>query len=317
MKKLLSIIGTVSIAASGVSTVISCGDNNSSKPQNETSQEIANKITKTSFNIANNAKKDIASNTAAIKTSLKAKNPTLTMSNLAKISFSFADTGVNKFVDDEATAIKATITVSPSDISYKDLTLVMNMNPAEKVAAAIKDPFLLLPQGLSNDVNDPKTKAAVLKAVKDNNPNVTQDFTLKSLTYTNDATSLVVNQEIKVIATIAFDGAEAMKNLYIVLAGTADEVGKLLDKQLKMSVPTGTNLNLSENAILKKQIFALTTNLLPPVLASQSMIQLTDKKLQIGDNSIAVNITIPTKDGESSKAQTTLNVNLSSNDGDT
>ncbi len=239
------------------------------------------------------------------------------MSNLAKISFSFADTGVNKFVDDEATAIKATITVSPSDISYKDLTLVMNMNPAEKVAAAIKDPFLLLPQGLSNDVNDPKTKAAVLKAVKDNNPNVTQDFTLKSLTYTNDATSLVVNQEIKVIATIAFDGAEAMKNLYIVLAGTADEVGKLLDKQLKMSVPTGTNLNLSENAILKKQIFALTTNLLPPVLASQSMIQLTDKKLQIGDNSIAVNITIPTKDGESSKAQTTLNVNLSSNDGDT
>ena len=32
-----------------------------------------------------------------------------------------------------------------------------------------------------------------------------------------DATSLVVNQEIKVIATIAFNGTEAEKDLYIVL----------------------------------------------------------------------------------------------------
>ena len=262
MKKLLSIIGTVSIAASGVSTVISCGDNNSSKPQNDTSQEIANKIANTSFNIPNNAKKDIASNTAAIKTNLKAKNPNLTPSNLAKISFSFVDTGVSAFIDGDATMIRATITVSPSDISYKNLTLSMNLDSAEKLAAAIKDPFLLLPQGLSDNVNDPKTKAAVLKAIKDNNSSVkTQDFAIKSLTYTNDATKLVVNKEIKVIATIAFEGTEAEKDLYIVLAGTADEVGQLLDKQLKMSVPTGTNLNLSVNAILKKQIFALTTNL--------------------------------------------------------
>ena len=61
----------------------------------------------------------------------------------------------------------------------------MDLDSAEKVAATIKDPFLLLPQGLSNDVNDPKTKAAVLKAIKDNNPSATQDFTIKSLTYTN------------------------------------------------------------------------------------------------------------------------------------
>ena len=98
MKKLLSLIGTISIIGSGASTVVACGSNNSSSrtsestiiPSRSGADIIKDKITQTHFIVPKGTNRD-TTNVAAIKAMKKAlqtANPKLTPSDLAKITFS-------------------------------------------------------------------------------------------------------------------------------------------------------------------------------------------------------------------------------------
>ena len=166
MKKILTLIGAISIAGSGASTVISCKENNTNN--NKTNQGgfnpwdpsswgekqktifanyylssakvflINQEITKVDLTVPAGTNPDTTNKDTitAIKTALKTANPILTDGDLKAITLSDVTLGVG-----DSTRVEATITVGTGD----------------QAATATKDLYVTLPQTNHQKNSNPKT----------------------------------------------------------------------------------------------------------------------------------------------------------------
>ena len=117
MKKLLSLIGTVSIIGAGVNTVISCNDNSSVDQQ--TADAIKGKIVAKDLNLPVGTSTNVSQDKQALDKALQAANQTLTAQDLATITYSGP-----ALIPGTAVNVTATITVgSAKDTVNLNVTL--------------------------------------------------------------------------------------------------------------------------------------------------------------------------------------------------
>ena len=209
MKKLLSLIGTVSIIGAGVNTVISCNDNSSVDQQ--TANDIKNKITNPNLTVPAGTNPNITNPATiqAIKTALHGKNKTLKSDDLAKISF----TGKNLQAGSPV-AVTATITVG-SATATKDLKVTLaetDKQKADAIKSKIITTALNLPVGTSTNVS--QDKQPLDKALQGANPALTtQD--LATITYSGS--TLIPGTAVNVKATITVVAATDTVDLSVTL----------------------------------------------------------------------------------------------------
>ena len=263
MKKLLSLIGAISIVGSGASAVISCGD--FSKPKND-DQAKANAIRDKITNVNLTVEGDIAPGTQnvatveAIKTALKSENPRLGIEDLAKISFANAtlQSGVSKVV-------KAIITVGKAT-AEKDLKVTLAKTDQQK-ADAIKDKItnvdLIVP-----DTTKPDLTAAtpeIKTALQGQNPALLDDDLKQITSFTGDNLEAGVSKAVKAIITVG--EATAEKDLKVTLAKTDQQKADAIIEKIgdaTLNIPAGTNADTTNDATIiaiKKALQAAYTTL--------------------------------------------------------
>ena len=263
MKKLLSLIGAISIVGSGASAVISCG--NFSKPKNDDQAKanaIRDKITNVNLTVAGGIAPGTENSDTikAIKTALQSENPRLGIEDLAKISFANAtlQSGVSKVV-------KAIITVGKAT-AEKDLKVTLAKTDQEK-ADAIKDKIthvdLIVPVTTKPDL---KAATPEIKAALQGQNSTLSDEDLEQITFTGDNLEAGVSKAVKAIIKVR--EATAEKDLKVTLAKTDQQKADAIIEKINdvdLNIPAGTNADTTNMAtievikeILKAENTALT-----------------------------------------------------------
>ncbi len=217
MKKLLSLIGAISIIGSGASTVISCNDaSNTNSADQQKANGIKDKITDTNITVSS---KKVGShyNTKWIGTlndilgALQYTDQTLTKLDLGYITLSEATLVLNKPV-----SVAAIITVGTAKVT-KDLKITLGTTDQDKVNA-IKGKIihvdLTVPAGTNHDTSNPATATAIKTSLKNANPSLTSDD-LTKIKF-NQAT-LQIATSIPLTATITIGHATATATLQVAI----------------------------------------------------------------------------------------------------
>ena len=310
MKKLLSLIGAISIVGSGVSTVVGCGDD-FSKPKNDDQEKanaIRDKIKNVDLTIAGVALgTQNKPTTSAIKTALVAENPTITADDLAKITFNAVDLKLGGTV-----VVKATIKVGKATAN-KNLNVTL-ANTDKENANAIKDKIaivnLTVPSGISPNTTNPATATAIRTALRAENPELTADDVSK---ITFSTTTLQAGTPVAVTATIAVGDATAQKDLNVKLAQTDQQkADAIIDKidEPTFNVPTGTNpdtMNIATTKAIKDALKAAN-----PTLTDDDLMKITFTNTNLRPYTpvtVVATITV----GEAT-ATTNLNLTIASTD---
>ena len=244
MKKLLSLIGAISIVGSGASAVISCGDSSTSENDDQAkANAIRDKITKVDLTVENLAPGTENSNTIkAIKTALQSENPALTITDLAKITFNTVD-----LKDGEAVTVKATITVNKAKAT-KDLNVTLAQTDQQQ-ADAIKDKItnvdLTVPDTTKPDLAEATPE--IKTALQSGNPTLTKND-LTKITFTGD--NLQAGASAAVKATIEVGTATADKGLNVTLAQNNQQKADAIKQKItndKLNIPAGTNADTTNH----------------------------------------------------------------------
>ncbi len=262
MKKLLSLIGAISIVGSGVSTVVGCGDD-FSKPKNndqEKANAIKDKIKKFDLTVENLLPKGTENSETikAIKTALQEENPTLTAKDLAKISFEETTLTAGR-----AVTVKATITVNKAK-AFKDLNVTLaqtNQQKADAIKEKIINDTLIVVTGTNPNITNNETITAIKTVLQEANQSLT-DADLATITFTGK--NLEVGTGVTVTATITV-GTEgtvgtAKKDLNVTLAKSDQQQANAIKGEISnpnLNVPTGTNAdttNAGTIAAIKKAL---------------------------------------------------------------
>ena len=299
MKKLLSLIGAISIVGSGASTVISCGG--SSAPKNNDQAQanaIKDKIKDTNIMISGVSSLD-TTNTATtnvIKEALQNANRTLTDDDLAKITFN--KVGLLPRV---GVPVTATITVGEAT-AKKDLQVTMNPSDQDKandIRDRITNVALTVPAETNTDTTNPETITAIKTALQSQNPALTSEDLAK---ITFGAVTLTAGKAVKVTATVKINTAKATKDLNVTVAATnqqkADAIRDKIAK-VELTVPIGTNpdtTNIATISALKTALVEENSSLKEDDLA---LITFSDTTLQAGrDVEVIATITVGTGSSE-------------------
>ena len=251
MKKLLSLIGAISIVGSGVSTVVGCGDD-FSKPKNNDQAKadaIKDKIKQADLIVEN-----IAAGTQneatikAIKTALQSQNPDLNNKDLAKITFN----NVN-LKNGEAVKVEATITVNKAKAT-KELNVTLAQTDQQK-ADAIKEKIvndaLIVPPGINPDTTNAATIIAIKTALQEENQTLTKED-LALIIFSD--TALKTGTSVVVTATVTVNEATATKDLNITLAQSDQQKADAIKQKIivdDITVPIGTNPDTSNTATIE------------------------------------------------------------------
>ncbi len=260
MKKLLSLIGAISIVGSGASAVISCGD--FSKPKNDDQAKanaIKDKITNVNLTVAGGIAPGTknAATIEAIKTALKSENPRLGIEDLAKISF--ADAMLQSGV---STTVKAIITVGTAT-AEKDLKVTLAKTDQQK-ANAIRDKItntnLTVSESTNPDITNANTIEAIKTALQSENDALTADD-LSAIGFTGDNLQSGVNAAIK--ANIQVKAAKAEKDLNVKLAQTDQEKADAIKDKITddtLDIPVGTNVDTTNPGTIREIKTVLATH---------------------------------------------------------
>ena len=247
MKKLLSLIGAISVVGSGASAVVACGDDSSGAaasaltPAKKGSKEssltpaqaaqsslapaaktgadaIKNKITETHLGVPADTNPDTTNSATinAIRTALRGVNPKLTASDVADITFKAATLQPKKAVPVEAIITYGTGDAQSTASIGLQVTLgATDQQRANEIKAKIINSNLVgLPAGTNPDTTNPATITAIKTLLQKENPTLTNDDLAKivfSQATLKDGTAVAVE------ATITVNSATASKGLTIVL----------------------------------------------------------------------------------------------------
>ena len=288
MKKLLSLIGAMSIVGSGAATVISCSDNSTSDQQK--ADAIFNKITKTDLTVPSNISPDTSNSltTAAIRIALQSVNPTLSDSDLDNITFAKTTLQPGTSVN-----VPATIKVgSATDTVDLSVTLAASdQNKANAIKNKIAKGDLTVPSGTNPDTTNAATIAAIKKALQTANPTLTNDD-LTTITFASKTLQTGVNVIVPI--TITVGEATANKDIAVMLSESDQQKADAIKNKITnidLNVPAGISPDTANpDTIAAIQQALQTAN---PTLTDDDLATITFAKttLQVG-SSVVVAATI-------------------------
>ena len=241
MKKILTLLGAISIAGSGASTVISCSDNNPNSKKTDqggfnpkdpsswgekqktvfadsylASAKVfwTNEVITDSYLTVPKGTNPYTTNPdtiKAIKAALKTNNPKLSDTSLENITLSPATLQT-------ATVVSVTAMIKADYITNQlSLSVVLDPNDQQKadaINAKITGTSLTVPANTNPDTTNAATITALKTALQKNNPALdTADLT--KITFAD--TTLTAGSPVAVTATVTVDGDTATSNLSVTL----------------------------------------------------------------------------------------------------
>ncbi len=310
MKKLLSLIGAISIVGSGASTVISCGSSASSTNSDQAkANAIKDKIKNVDLKISGVSKyaADDPNTATMIKTALQTANPTLTKDDLAKITFNKV-----KLLKYNAVSVTATIKVGKATVK-KDLNVTVeptDQENADEIRDKITNVNLTVPADTIPDTSNVATITAIKTALQSENTTLTSED-LAKINFA--AVTLKGGESVEVTTTIRIDTATATKDLNVTLAQTDQQKADAIKDKIinaDLTVPVGTDPNTMNNSTIsaiRSNLRLENSSLTTPEL---EQITFSDTTLQAGSPvEVIATITVGTR-----VANKTLNVTLAQTD---
>ncbi len=310
MKKLLSLIGAMSIVGSGAATVISCSDNSTSDKQK--TDAIKNKITNVDLTVPSGTNPDTSNRitTAAIRITLQSVNPTLSDSDLEDITFV-------KTTLQSGTPVKVTATIavgSAKETVGLNVTWAQsNQQKADAIKNKITNVNLTVPAGTNPDTANPATITAMKEALQTANPTLTDDD-LSTITFASATLQTGTSVIVPITITVGTVGtATADKDITVTLSQSDQQKADAIKAKItnvNLTVPAGTNpdtTNKDTIVAIKKALQTANPTLTDDDLVTITFVQTT---LQVG-GSVVVTATITVG---SAKDTVDLNVTLSASD---
>lgn len=232
MKKLLSIIGAISIAGSGASAVIACSSSDTTSDQQK-ADAIKDKITTTNILVAGDTNPDTSKSGTTITKALEAVNTgleALISKDKAKLAYSKATLppGIS-------TKVQLTITVGSKN-AFKSLSLTLTKTPANTIAYAIKTTDLTVDGDTDTDTSKPETIAEITKKLEAANSTLTALVAENHAKLNYSKTTLVRLEPVKITLTINADkSSTATKALNVTLDGTDQDKVNAIKKKITSS----------------------------------------------------------------------------------
>ncbi len=264
MKKLLSLLSTITIVGSAGTTGVACSLNNDQntfdKDVEDTAKEIVNKIKNKTIALTAASNPDTSNKTTndELKDQLKKADPTLNSDDLKAISFK----KVNLKDDDQANPLLTTINSGGTKATI-NLTVSIHAK-ATQIATKIKDPNAIIgiQAGTNTNLSNSATQTAFKKALKAAFPTIT-DYDLTTITFDNPSATLSTDQSPNNVPITITDDAATTSKVKVSLTNvrinsTSKEiVAKFANKAALIGLKAGSNLSLanpSTQTALKKAI---------------------------------------------------------------
>ena len=264
MKKLLSLLSTITIVGSAGTTGVACSVNNDQntfdKDVEDTAKEIVNKIKNKTIALTAASNPDTSNKITndELKDQLKKADPTLNSDDLKAISFK----KVNLKDDDQANPLLTTINSGGTKATI-NLTVSIHAK-ATQIAAKIKNPNTIIgiQAGTNPSFSSPATQTAFKNALKVVFPTIT-DYDLTTITFDNPSATLKPDQSPNTVPITITDDAATTKKVNVSLTNvrinsTAKEiVAKFTNKADLIGLKAGSNLSLANattQTALKKAI---------------------------------------------------------------
>ena len=243
MKKLLSLISTITVIGGSTSAVIACGTS-TTKPIKPSSDivnkgtEITSKIKQTNITVPAGTNPDVTNpqTVTALNTALQTANPNLKASDLNALNYKGGP-----LVAGQAVKVIVTATVDGRVSPPKQLmvTLTKPQNPAQAVIDKITNKNISVPAGTNPDVTNPQTIKALNAALK--KADDLSDVELSELSYSGGP--LVGGKAVQIKVTATVGSATASTDLSVTLEQSANPAQKIIDEiyDHNFKVPVGTN----------------------------------------------------------------------------
>ncbi len=245
MKKLLSLLGAITLVGSSVTTVVACGNKETNK---KTAQDVANKITNKNIALPAKTNPDTANPATilALKSALQSANPNLKADDLQDITFS----KVILKIDEVPNNVKANIKVGTTEDSV-DLNVIISYTESGVIANKITNKNISLPAKTSTNTANSATIDALRKALQKANSTLS-NADLQKITFAK--VTLLDNEQKNspLLATITANNTETSVDLNVEIHSTAAEIkAKLQNTDLLVMVILSTETTLTQNNVNK------------------------------------------------------------------